>query len=161
MVRMLIWLLGLVAIGSPTWAIAADAAPEKDERPPHQVVAIYFHRTVRCATCKRIGAMAEEAITAGFESQIESREVEFHFVDFQDKKNAELVKAYRIDSPTLVLANVYDAETICWIPMPKVWQLVGKPDDFRAYVQEGVVRYLTQSREDAEQEREDSQESPK
>ncbi len=132
---------------------------EKVKKPEHQVVAIYFHRTQRCPTCKRIGAMAEEAVVKGFEKEAKTRVVEFHFVDFQDKKNAKLAKRYGIESPTLVLVNVFEGETVCSTSMPKVWQLVGKPDEFRAYVQDGVVRYLKQSKEDAEKEREKSKES--
>ena len=48
---------------------------------------------------------------------------------------------------------------MCSTSMPKVWQMVGKPDEFRAYVQDGVVRYLKQSKEDAEKGREKSKES--
>ena len=131
---------------------------EKVKKPEHQVEAIYFHRTQRCPTCKRIGAMAEEAVVKGFEKEAKTRVVEFHFVDFQDKKNAKLAKRYGIESPTLVLVNVFEGETVCSTSMPKVWQLVGKPDEFRAYVQDGVVRYLKQSKEDAEKEREESKE---
>ncbi len=144
---------GVVATGTPV------AEKEQVKTPEHQVVAIYFHRTERCPTCKRIGAMAEEAVTKGFEKEVKTRTVEFHFVDFQDKKNAKLAKAYGIESPTLVLLNVFEGETVCWTSMPKVWQLVGKPDEFRAYVHDGVVRYLKQSKEDAEKEREKSKES--
>ena len=124
----------------------------------HQVVAIYFHRTQRCPTCKRIGAMAEEAVTKGFEKEAKTRTVEFHFVDFQDKRNAKLAKSYGIESPTLILVNVFEGETVCWTSMPKVWQLVGKPDEFRTDVHGGVVRYLKQSKKDAEKEREKSKE---
>ncbi|QEG37071.1 nitrophenyl compound nitroreductase subunit ArsF family protein [Bythopirellula goksoeyrii] len=132
---------------------------EQGKSPEHQVVAIYFHRTQRCPTCKRIGAMAEEAVTKGFEKEVENRTVEFHYIDFQDEKNAELAKKYGIETPTLVMINVFEGETVCLTSMPKVWQLVGKPDDFRAYVQDGVARYLRQSKEDAEQERDESKES--
>lgn len=142
---------GVVTTGSST--------AEQPKTPEHQVMAIYFHRTQRCPTCKRIGAMAEEAVTKGFEKETKNRTVEYHFIDFQDKKNAKLAKGYGIDSPTLVIVNVFEGETVCWSSMPKVWQLVGKPDEFRDCVHDGVVRYLKQSKEDAEKEREKSKES--
>lgn len=144
---------GVVSTGTPV------AEEEQVKTPEHQVVAVYFHRTQRCPTCKRIGALAEEAVTKGFEKEAKSRAVEFHFVDFQDEKNAKLAREYGIDAPTLAIVNVFEGDTVCWTSMPKVWQLVGKPDEFRTYVHVGVARYLKQSKEDAEQEREKSKES--
>ena len=117
---------------------------------PHQVIAIYFHRTVRCPTCKRIGALVEDAVAKGFAKEVEVRTVEFRLLDFQDKKNAELAEAYKIAGPTLVLANVFDGKVIRWEPLPKVWQLVGKPAELTAYVQDGVAKYLKQTKEEAE-----------
>jgi hypothetical protein len=146
-------LSGVVTPGTP------GPETEKQETPEHQVVAIYFHRTERCPTCKRIGAMSEGAVTKGFQKEVKTRGVEFHFIDFQDKKNAKLVEAYGIDSPTLLLLNVFEGETECHASLPKVWQLVGKPDEFRAYVQQGVVHYLTQTKEAAQKERAKSKES--
>jgi hypothetical protein len=122
-------------------------------------VAIYFHRTQRCPTCKRIGAMAEAAVKKGFAEKVEDRTVEFKFIDFQDKKNAKLAKEYGIQSPTLVLLNVFEGEMICRANMPGVWQLVGKPDQFNSYVRKGVMHFLMQSKEDAITEREKAKES--
>lgn len=134
-------------------APAADTAVSqqlRNEPPPRQVVAIYFHRTVRCPTCKRVGAMSEEALVKGFAKQMKSREVEFRYIDFQDEKNAAVVKQYRITGPALVLTNIFDHQVVRWEPLPKAWQLFAKPDEFRAYVQGSVTRYLKQTRNDAE-----------
>ncbi len=103
--------------------------------------------------------MAEQAVTQGFAKEMEAGVVGFRYVDFQDDQNAELAKAYRVASPSLVLVNVFGGDAVCWTPMPKVWPLVGKPDEFRAYVQGGVARYLRQTRDAAEAERDESKES--
>jgi hypothetical protein len=34
--------------------------------------------------------------------------------------------------------------------MPKVWQLVAKPNELTSYVTDGVTKYLKQSKEQAE-----------
>lgn len=144
-------------------ATAKATAPAKEQSPPpeHQVVAIYFHRTVRCPTCKRIGALAEQAVTSNFEDELKSGVVEFRFVDFQDKDNAELTKQFDIKSPTLVLRNVFAEETVCWTSMPKVWQLFAKPKEFESYVHEGVSHYLQQTKEEAVKEDRKTKESAK
>jgi thiol-disulfide isomerase/thioredoxin len=146
---------GLMALST------AVVAAEPPQAPEHRVVAIYFHRTERCPTCQRIGTMAEQAVREEFVKQMEEGVVDFRFVDFQDKANADLARSYGIKTPTLVLVNEFDGAAVCATPMPKVWQLVGKPVEFREYVVSGVVRYLKQSREDAEQEHKKSKEVSK
>jgi hypothetical protein len=139
----------------------AIADPEQPKAPEHQVVAIYFHRTERCPTCKRIGALSEEAIAKGFQKKVADHTVEFRFVDFQDKKNAKLTKAYGIKTPSLVLLNVFEGEVACAANLPKVWQLIGKPEVFRTYVHDGVTRYLKQSKQEAEAEADNSKDAKK
>lgn len=141
----------VVVLAAPA---AEDAVSQqlRNEPPPRRVVAIYFHRTVRCPTCKRVGAMSEEAVVKGFAKQVKSRAAEFRYIDFQDEKNAAIVKQYKITGPALVLTNVFDNHVVRWEPLPKAWQLFAKPDEFRAYVQSAVTRYLNQTRNDAERE---------
>ena len=136
-------------------ALTTDAAPRQEtpkqvQPPPHQVMVLYFHRTQRCPTCKRIGALGEAAITKGFPSELKSKTVEYRLVDFHNKKNTKLASQYKIKGPTLVLLNVFDGKVVSWTPMPKVWQLVGKPEAFHAYVRDGVAKYLKQTRKEAE-----------
>ena len=57
---------------------------------------MYFHRTQRCPTCLKMGSYTEEAIKTAFEKQLKEGTVEFHYVDFQDQKNAALTKGYKI-----------------------------------------------------------------
>ncbi|TWT74587.1 hypothetical protein Pla123a_34110 [Posidoniimonas polymericola] len=152
-------LAAVLAVGGAVVTGSPGAEKQPVETPEHQVVAIYFHRTQRCPTCKRIGAMAEQAVTQGFEKEANAPIVAFRFVDFQDGKNAKIVQSYGVDAPTLVLVNVFAGEAASWTNLPKVWQLVGRPDDFRAYVREGVARYRKQSREEAELEHEEAKES--
>jgi len=119
-------------------AAAAPAAPPPD----HRVVAMYFHRTQRCPTCKKIGTYSEEAIRSGFAAELATGQVAFHLIDFQDAKNARFAESYRITGPTLVLADVKGGKVSQWKPLPKVWSLVGKKDAFFEYVQRAVRDYL-------------------
>jgi hypothetical protein len=132
----LVSVVGLTVVEQPT-APAAGIAPTV-----HQVVAVYFHRTVRCPTCKKIGGLAEEAVTQGFAEQIEAGTVAFRYVDFQDAKNADLTKSYKIEGPTLVLLDIVDGKVTRWEPLPKVWQLVAKPQELQTYVQTSVAQFL-------------------
>jgi hypothetical protein len=110
--------------------------------PEHQVIACYFHRTVRCPTCKKISAYIEESIQTGFASQLKDGNVKFMLVDFQDAKNKKAVDAYKITGPTLVIMDVHKGDVTSWKPAPKVWSLVGKKSDFFKYVQSEMKNYL-------------------
>ncbi len=143
-------LLTVTAILATDIAETGPVNEQSIQSPSLQVIAMYFYRTQRCPTCKRIGALAEEAIRNRFAEELKTRAVEFRLADFQDEKNFPLVKNYEISTPTLVLINVFDGKAISWEPMPKIWQLVGEPGAFQAYVQNGVTKYLKLTRKEAE-----------
>ncbi len=120
----------------------ASAADEPAKKPTHRVAAMYFHRTTRCDTCKKISAYIEEAVKVGMAKQMKSGQVTLHMIDFQDEKNAKFAKFYKIKGPTLVVADVRDGKVTEWKAMPKVWSLVFEKDKFLPYVQEAISGYL-------------------
>ena len=129
----------VVALAFCAMARAADDAPAA---PSHQVIACYFHRTVRCPTCQKISTYIEESVNTNFAAQIKAGSVKVVMIDFQDAKNQNFTQAYRITGPTLVLMNVKDGKVAAWKAAPKVWSLVGQKDDFAKYVQGEVQSYL-------------------
>lgn len=129
--------LGLLAALSQLAAAEPPAA-----QPSHQVMACYFHRTVRCPTCKRIGSYIEEAVQGGFASQLQDGSVKLVMIDFQDARNQKFTQAYNISGPTLVLMDVHDGKVTSWKPAPRVWSLVGQKEAFLTYVQGEVQGYL-------------------
>ena len=120
----------------------ALAADKPAAGPSHQVIACYFHRTVRCPTCKRISAYIDESVNTGFAAQVKEGSVKMLMIDFQDAKNQKYTQAYQIAGPTLVLMDVHDGKVTSWKPAPKVWSLVGNKDEFFRYVQGEVKSYL-------------------
>jgi hypothetical protein len=136
-------------VGLPFFALVtlgmllpASAGPKPAEQPKHWVAVMYFHRTQRCPTCQRISAYIEEAVKTAFAREMKQEAVRLYLIDYQDKRNAKHTKCYKITRPTLILANVEDGRVTAWKPMPKVWSLVGKKDEFSKYVQDGVRGYL-------------------
>ena len=118
--------------------------PEKafGKTPEHRVEVYYFHRTVRCPTCKTIGAYTEEAIRNGFRKERRSGRVAIFMIDLQDDANAAFTKAYDIEGPTLVISDVQGRRVMLWKSLPKIWSLFKKKDAFIEYVQDEVTAYL-------------------
>ena len=70
-------ILALVfACGSPVLSSAANGPAENEgsanTAQSSQFVAYYFHGNFRCATCRKLEAYSEEAITKGFVDQLAS-----------------------------------------------------------------------------------------
>jgi len=142
----------VVAIGVLAGVLAAARsspglqAADNPARQPHQVIACYFHRTIRCPTCQRIGAYIEEAIQTGFPAEVKAGSVKVVMIDFQDPRNQRYTQAYQITGPTLVIMDVRDGKLAAWKPAPRVWSLVGNKDIFMQYVRAEVQSYLESPR---------------
>lgn len=109
--------------------------------PADRVVVMYFHRTQRCPTCKRMGSYTEEAVLKGFPKQIKDGTVEFHFIDFQDQKNAALTEGYKVSGPTLIVAQVVANKVKGHKNLKEMWAKNGDKDAFLKYVRENIVAY--------------------
>jgi hypothetical protein len=135
-------LLAIYSIAGEPEARQAQATEKSASAPEHQVLACYFHRTVRCPTCKKISAYIEESVKTRFASQVKDGSVKMMMVDFQDAKNKKAVEFYKITGPTLVIMDLHNGDVTSWKPAPKVWSLVGKKNDFFKYVQGEIQLYL-------------------
>ena len=120
----------------------APAADAKADANKDRVVVMYFHRTQRCPTCLKMGAYTEEAVKTGFAREIKQGKVAFHYIDFQDEKNAAYTKAYGITGPTLIVAKASGAKVSEYKNLEEMWTKVREKPDFVEYVQTGVRSYL-------------------
>jgi hypothetical protein len=130
----------------PQVVLAADAptkagASVKADAPADRVVVMYFHRTQRCPTCLRMGSYSEEAVVKGFAKQIKDRTVEFHYVDFQDGKNAALTNGYKVSGPALIVVKVVKNKAVEVKNLTEIWAKNGDKDVFLKYVRDNVVAY--------------------
>jgi hypothetical protein len=130
---------------------AADADAKKDasvtaaapaSTPADRIVVMYFHRTQRCPTCLKMGGYSEEAVKTGFAQEIKAGKVEFHYIDFQDKKNEALTKAYEVGGPTLIVAKVVDNKVKDRKNLKEMWSKVRDKEAFIEYVQSNVKASL-------------------
>lgn len=128
-------------IGQDTFAADDKEKDSQITTPADRVAVMYFHRTKRCPTCRKIGTYVNESVKEKFAEQMKSKTVGLYYVDFQQKKNEKLAKAYKVTGPTLVMVKIVDNKMADWKPMPKIWKLVGDKEKFFEYVQTGVEEY--------------------
>ncbi len=138
-------LVGLL-LALAAWASTADAqtppTATATPRPARRVVACYFHRTVRCPTCLKIGSSIDAALRVGLAAELQDGRLEWMMLDFQDPRNQAYTTAFRITGPTFILMDVQNGRITNWKPLPRVWSLVGDPNAFYQYVQTEVRGFL-------------------
>ena len=132
------------ADGSTAKADASKKTKTKTKAaaPADRVVVMYFHRTQRCPTCRKMGSYSEEAVKSGFAKQIKKGKVEFHYIDFQDEKNAKIAKGYNVKGPTLIVAKVAANKVVKARNLDEMWTKVGDKEEFIEYVQSNVKNAL-------------------
>ena len=114
------------------------SAAQAADAPKDRVVAMYFHRTERCPTCQKMGSYSEEAVKTAFAEELKKGQVAFHFIDFQDEKNARYAKAYDISGPALIVAKIADNKVASYKDLDEIWTKVRDKAAFVQYVQENV-----------------------
>jgi thiol-disulfide isomerase/thioredoxin len=136
--------IALCTLGLSQAARAADEAKKSDKpaaAPADRVVVMYFHRTVRCPTCKRMGSYTEEAVLKGFPKEIKNKIVEFHFIDFQDENNEALTKGYKVVGPSLIVARVVGNKVKEFKNLTEIWEKKDDKDVFLKYVRDNIKAY--------------------
>jgi hypothetical protein len=85
-----------------------------------------------------MGSYSEEAVKTAFADEIKKGQVAFHFIDFQDEKNARYAKAYDISGPALIVAKIADNKVASYKDLDEIWTKVRDKAAFVQYVQENV-----------------------
>ncbi|MGA2621014.1 MAG: nitrophenyl compound nitroreductase subunit ArsF family protein [Thermoguttaceae bacterium] len=122
-------------------ALVSDSAVAADA-PRDRVVVMYFHRTQRCPTCLKMGSYSEEAVKGGFATELAEGKVSFHYIDFQDEKNAAFTRAYGVAGPTLIVAKASGEKVAEYRNLTEIWTKVRDKDAFQEYVRTNVKSYL-------------------
>ena len=137
-------IVGLACVAP--WAVSDDAgtvAPD-DAKAAGKFVAYYFHGNARCATCRKIEAYSEEAISTGFESKLADGRLEWRVVNIDESQNMHFVRDFQLVTKSVVLAEYNDGEVVRWENLKDVLQLVRSKDRFVDYVQTRTREFLAE-----------------
>jgi hypothetical protein len=133
------------AANTPLVAPAAANAPNAQPAPvpaARKFIAYYFHRTLRCPTCLKIERTAKQAIEKGFAPDLKSGRLEWRAVNIEEPGNEHFEKDFELESSSLVLVEMNDDQVVRWKNLEQVWELVGNPARFDAYVQSELRAFM-------------------
>jgi hypothetical protein len=108
-----------------------------------EVVACYFHRTLRCPSCLHIEATAKKVIERRFGSELKKGLLRWEAVDMQKAGNEHFATDFKLDAPSLVLVKTVNGRQASWKNCDKVWDLHKDEPAFEKYVQSEISKMLT------------------
>jgi len=124
---------------SATSAIAATAAPSA------QVIAYYFHGTIRCETCLKIEKQARQFIQRRFEADLTANRLVFKPLNYELKENSHFMQDYKLPCPSLVLVRQENGKGVQSKILGETWTLVNDSAAFDQYVEKEVGVFLNDS----------------
>ncbi len=107
-----------------------------------QVIAYYFHGTVRCETCLKIEKQAHELIRIRFAAEVASERLVFKPVNYDKPENDHFWKDYKLPCPSLVLVRQKDGKDQEWKLRGQTWDFVRIPPKLDQYIEEGTSKFL-------------------
>lgn len=127
---------------SPAPTPSPTAAPDAPPAASRAVAVTYFHTTARCATCRKIEALSEEAIRTGFSQELKDGKVLWKVVNTDEPDNRHFLEDYQLYTKSLVVVETAGGRQLRWKNLARIWQLVRDDAAFRQYVQDEVRGYL-------------------
>jgi len=152
MKRIVLW-IGLLMILATLPAGAAESSTSKSASPmftatnvpSRQVIAFYFHGTVRCETCLKIEQQAKALIERQFKTELDTQRLVFRPLNYDLPENAHYLQDYKLPCPSLVLVRQEFGKDLKWKMLGQIWTLVETSTAFDQYVGKEVDNYLSDS----------------
>ena len=117
---------------------APDAGAAVEAPAAEGVLSVYyFHATRRCQTCNKIEALAREAVETTYADEIAGGRLVFKSLNMEEPENQRFIEDFALVSNTVVMQQGDAFEKF-----DAVWDHVGDPAAFHAYIQAGVAKFL-------------------
>ena len=127
-------------------AAPAPAAPRSEAPGSNQVVAYYFHGTVRCEACLKIERLSRETLEQRFAPELAARQLVFASVNYDVPSNQVYVTKYKLPYPSLVVVRGELRKDEQWKRLDQAPELVETPARLSEYVATEVGRFLREAK---------------
>ncbi len=128
------------AIPEPPASVPAAAPPPAAL--PSTVFVTYFHTTARCTSCLKIEDLTASTMTTRFAAPIADKRIVWRSVNLDEAANTHFAKDYGLFTKSVVVSEIRDGREVRWKNLDKVWNLLGDPEEFQAYVEKEVQGFL-------------------
>ncbi len=151
LIRGIVLLIAIAGIGAWAWqnfgpgtaAVTVSTQAEAADNPSkHAIVVTYFTSNARCQTCLKIERLTNETIEKNFTKELASKEIVFQTINFDQPENKHYIKDYGLAFKTVVVSEHKNGKEVQWAKYDKVWNLVDTPDQFAAYLDDGIRQHL-------------------
>ncbi|MFH1923668.1 MAG: nitrophenyl compound nitroreductase subunit ArsF family protein [Planctomycetota bacterium] len=132
----------LEAIRSSGGIATSPAATAKDLSFRDGLVVYYFHSNTRCPTCQAIESQSHETVQADFAEQLDSGEIVWKTLNYEEPAASELATKFEIQMPVVVLARMKEGQIEDWNRLDQVWGLVGDKPAFAEYIRAEISQIL-------------------
>jgi len=111
-----------------------------------QVIAYYFHGTIRCETCLKIEKQARETIERQFQTEIYEKRLVFKAVNYEKTENPHFLKDYKLPCPSLVLVRQKGGKDEQWKLLSDTWEHAENPVKLNEYIEGEVEKILREGK---------------
>jgi hypothetical protein len=139
---LVIILLAAILTGCGSPASTANVIAERPAGPAEKVELVMFHFTSRCYSCNYAEAGIKYTLENNFKDEMDSGKVSFTAYDLQDRKNATLVKKYKVYGLSLYTNTTVGGKEFIE-GVTGIWLAVGNDQAFVAAVDKLVSAALT------------------
>jgi len=131
---------------------ASGAGPAVAAEPPapadgNQVVVYYLRATIRCATCNKVEAMADELIRTTFAEPLRQGRLVWKKADFM--KDQALADRYNVSGSMIVVVRFEHGRQVDCRRLADVLALANRREQFLHYVGEAIRASLAGQKEPA------------
>lgn len=144
-------LAGLLLLATMTFAWAGENPDSASTAPvlsatnaTAQVIAYYFHGTVRCETCLKIEKQVREFIEQRFQQELATNQLVFRPINYDLQENSHFLQDYKLPCPSLVLVWQENGKDVRWQMLGQTWTLVETPASLDQYVEKEVGGCLSE-----------------
>jgi len=139
---LLLWVAVSAQAAEKTEAKPITPSAAATNAPSVQVIAYYFHGTVRCETCQKIERMTREVLEDKFKSELAAKRLVFKPVNYDLPENAHFLQDYKLPCPSLVIVRRNSGKDEKWKLLGETWTLVADGAKFDSYVTNEVATML-------------------
>ena len=122
----------------------AWAGPGVKGAPPRRHVTVYFfHRAVRCTSCRTMEEWGRRAVVLAFPSEMRARALVWRQLDLDAGSNLHYKHDFQLRTSSLVLVETVDGKRTRWDRLDGAWDLLKSQPAFSTYVTASIRAFTS------------------